>query len=86
MTLATFTGRLSSGKANNLTYAKDGKEGLVSVWKHGGWLVLTWEECPAGEQYDESTYTRDEKRSFSTMAELLEFLATHGLGTESFTP
>jgi hypothetical protein len=86
MMLTTFADRLHRGKANNLTYAKDGKEGLVSVWKHEGLLVLTWEECPAGEQYDESTYTRDEKHSFCTVDELLEFLAANGLRPESFTP
>jgi hypothetical protein len=86
MMLTTFVDRLRKKKANNLTYAKDGKEGLVSVWEHAGLLVLTWEECPAGEQYDESTYTRDERHSFSTVDELLAFLATHELNPESFTP
>jgi hypothetical protein len=84
--LTTFVDRIHKGKVNNLIYADSGREGLVSVWKHEGLLVLTWEECPAGEQYDESTYTRDERHSFHTMDELLAFLAAHDLGPESFTP
>jgi hypothetical protein len=86
MMLSTFVDRIHNGKANNLTYANKGKEGLISVWKHEGLLVLTWEECPAGEQYDEATYTRDERYTFSTMDELLVFLAAHELSPESFTP
>jgi hypothetical protein len=86
MKLTTFVNRLNQGKANNLIYAMDGKEGLVSVWQNEGLLVLTWEECPAGQQYDEATYTRDEHYNFATMDELLEFLAVHDLSPESFTP
>jgi hypothetical protein len=43
--------------------------------------VLTWEECPAGEQYDEATYSRDERHVFATIEELLEFLAANELKT-----
>jgi hypothetical protein len=75
-----------SGKANNLTYSSGEKEGLVSIWKHGETYVLTWEECPAGEQYDESTYTRDERHVFAEISELLEFIKMHDLKLEIFTP
>jgi hypothetical protein len=86
MTLRTFMRRLAGGKVNNFTYTHTSKEGLVSVWKHAGSFVLTWEECPKGSQYDESSYTRDERHTFATVEELLGFLATNKLTPESFTP
>jgi hypothetical protein len=86
MMLATLIDRIQRGKANNLIYASDGKEGLVSVWKHDGMIILTWEECSAGEQYNEHLYTRDERHSFPTVDELVSFLSEHGLKPESFTP
>lgn len=86
MTLNTFIDRINNGKSNGLTYTDDGKQGLVSVWKHDALLVLTWEECPTGCQYDEATYTRDERHTFGTVEELLTFLRNNKLSIESFTP
>jgi hypothetical protein len=51
MTTREFSERIESGKGNNLIYKVDGREGLVSVWKYDGSYIITWEECPAGEQY-----------------------------------
>jgi hypothetical protein len=86
MTAATFLTRIESGKVNNLIYSTDGKEGLVSVWKHEGAYVLTWEECNAGDQYDESNYTRDERCRFEAAEQLLGFLKDHALKLEAFKP
>jgi hypothetical protein len=86
MTLSTFTKRLDEGKANNFTYFHDGREGLVTVWKHAQSVILTWEECPAGEQYDESAYTRDERKVFESMNDLLAFLVANNLQLELFSP
>jgi hypothetical protein len=86
MTLATFLKRLEDGKANNLIYSIDGKEGLLCVWKDKDDLILTWEECSPGEQYDESTYTRDSRYVFADCAKLQEFLATNKLEIEMFKP
>lgn len=82
----TFIHRLVSGRVKNLTYSANGKEGLISVWLHDGAYVLTWEECPRGEQHDESTYTRDERHVFSDVDCLLEFLAYNGFNVALFTP
>ena len=82
----TLIQRIMSGKVNNLTYSCGEKEGLISIWKNGDTYVITWEECPAGEQYDESTYTRDERHVFAAIPEVLDFIATHGLSLEFFTP
>lgn len=86
MNVNTFEKRLSDGKANNLVYSKDGKDGLVSVWMHDSRIILTWEECPRGEQYDESTYGRDDRFVFGTLAELMAFLSQNKLGVDLFTP
>lgn len=85
MNSITFEKRLRDGKANNLTYSKDGRDGLVSVWMYESSIILTWEECPKGEQYDESTYTRDDRHVFSTIAELMTFLSHNGLAVNEFT-
>ncbi len=81
----TFVQRVSSGKVNNLAYFSNGKEGLISVWMHEGTYVLTWEECPPGEQYDEATYTRDERHVFAGIPEVLDFISSNGFDVELFT-
>jgi hypothetical protein len=86
MTLRTFVERIRTGRANNLIYSSGGKEGLISVWEHESAFVLTWEECPPGQQYNESDYTRDERHVFSTLNELLAFLSANNIKVESFTP
>ncbi len=84
MNSITFERRINNGKANHLTYSKDGLDGLISVWMHDSTIILTWEECPKGEQYNESTYTRDERYVFSTFTELMMFLSQHGLAMDAF--
>ncbi|AGA24787.1 hypothetical protein [Singulisphaera acidiphila] len=86
MTINKFIERIESSKINNLAYKVDGKEGLVSVWKYDGSYFVTWEECPAGEQYDESTYTRDERHRLGSIEQLMAFLADQGLRPEAFQP
>lgn len=86
MTTDTFLRRLEEGKANNLIYGVEGKEGLVCVWKHKDEFILTWEECPPGQQYDESTYTRDTRHVFPISTSLLDFLAENDLRVELFKP
>ncbi|MCA9088366.1 MAG: hypothetical protein KDA90_06985 [Planctomycetaceae bacterium] len=86
MDATTFANRLFGGKTNCVVYSNGTNEGLVSVWMHGSSIVLTWEECPKGEQYDESTYTRDERHVFSTLDELTAFLSERNLSMESFAP
>ena len=86
MAAGRFITAIDSGKANNLVYSTEGKEGLVTVWKFEDSYILTWEECPVGEQYDESTYTRDERHKFVSVEQLVDFLADHGLKPEAFKP
>jgi hypothetical protein len=86
MRLDTFIARLEKNELNAFIYSTANRENMVNVWKHAGTYVLTWEECPPGEQYNESNYTRDERYVFGTIDELLRFLEQSGLSTESFTP
>ena len=86
MLRTTFVKRLSSGQANHYTYSAGGLTGLVSVWRHDGSFIMTREECPLGQQYDESTYTREERHVFATIDEKLEFLAAIEIKPEWFEP
>lgn len=86
MSPATFIKRLEEDEANNLVYRRGECEGLISVWKFEGSFILTWEECLTGEQYDESTYSRDERHVFPNIDEVLAFLTRSGLKVESFAP
>lgn len=82
----TFLLRLTSGKSLRHVYDAGALTGLVRIWTYEGFFVLTWEECPIGEQYDESTYTKDLREVFATPAEVLAYLSREGLSPESFTP
>lgn len=86
MSPETFRRRLEDGRCNNRLYTAEDREELVSVWKHQGGYVLTWEECPKGGQYDESSYTRDDRHLFPTIDEVFFFLAENGLDVETFRP
>lgn len=84
MKLETFTARIENGGACSLTYVANGKEGLVNIFECEGAVVLTWEECPAGRQYDEAEYTRDERYEFRVIAEVVDFMQKAGLELEQF--
>ena len=86
MTRETFRKRLESGKSNHSIFEAPGREGVVTVWIHQGSYVLTWEECPPGEQYNEHLYTRDERHLFETLDDLLAFLDRRGLPLDQFHP
>jgi hypothetical protein len=81
-----FVQRLRDAKAVNCTYQRGGNEGLISAWAHDGRFVLTWEECSAGRQYDESTYTRDERHEFATAEQVLAFVERGGYPASAFEP
>ena len=86
MTLKTFVERIIQNKANNYLYYRPDREGLVVVWKYNGKLILTWEECRPGDQFNEHLYTRDERYVFQEINELLDFLTAKGLGPKDFEP
>jgi hypothetical protein len=86
MTSEGFLNRLKSGKPVSCVYRHEGLSGLISAWLNGGLFILTWEECPDGQQYDESTYTRDERRQFETAEDLLAFVEKNGHPSSAFCP
>ncbi|HEX8915798.1 MAG TPA: hypothetical protein VF796_25815 [Humisphaera sp.] len=86
MTADGFIARLVAGRSVHCTYVAGGLEGLISAWSHDGRFVLTWEECPAGRQYDESTYSRDERREFASADEVLAFVEQAGHPASAFEP
>ncbi len=86
MSPTTFRDRLEAGKANNHLYEVDDRQGLVSVWKLDDRWIMTWEECPRGQQFDEASYTRDEVHHFASFAALIEFLAARNLTPAVFRP
>lgn len=86
MSRETFLKRLENRKANNYLYKTIVVEGLVAIWKLGSDYILTWEECPPGECYNEHLYTRDERHKFATVDELAHFLDKNGLDFTCFEP
>lgn len=81
-----FLKRLRAGKSVNCVYRRDDFAGLISAWAYEGRFILTWEECPAGEQYDESSYTRDDRREFATAEDVLAFVENSGYPHSAFQP
>lgn len=86
MTSEGFLFRLNAGKVVNSTYHRGDLDGLLSAWFHDGHFVLTWEECPEGQQYDEHAYTRDERHTFATAWDVLAFVEANGFSPAQFDP
>lgn len=86
MTAAGFLQRLGIGKAVNCVYQVGDRAGLISAWSYGEGFVLTWEECPGGNQYNEHTYSRDERYEFRTAQEVLTFVEQSGYPAAAFQP
>ena len=78
--------RLLSGRSVNHTYIRGELTGLVSAWQHKDIFVLTWEECRIGDISNEHLYTRDERHTFATAADVLDFIEGHGLTASDFRP
>jgi hypothetical protein len=86
MTSDGFLRRLRVGKSVNCVYRRERLTGLIAAWPYEDRFVLTWEECPEGQQYDESTYTRDERHLFGTAEEVLAFAEQRGFPATVFGP
>ena len=81
-----FLQRLLASKAVNCIYAEGDFVGLISAWAYGERFVLAWEECPAGQQFNETKYTRDERREFLTAEDVLAFVERSGYPASAFGP
>ncbi|MCW8139621.1 MAG: hypothetical protein KIT58_12050 [Planctomycetota bacterium] len=86
LTPAGLRRRIEAGKAASIIYKNDTVEGLISVWRHEDAVIVTWEECPHGQMFNECNYTRDERRAFSTVDEACEFLRRQGVDVTRFEP
>ncbi|MGC4006342.1 MAG: hypothetical protein QM811_25765 [Pirellulales bacterium] len=81
-----FLARLSAGKTVHCVYHTGNLEGLVSAWRLEDRYMLTWEECEKGDQFNENTYTRDERWEFESPEEVLSFIEQAGYPATRFTP
>jgi hypothetical protein len=86
MTAAGFLRRLDAGVVVNCRYRAGELAGLISAWRYAGAFVLTWEECRDGDQYNEESYTRDERHRFATAGEVLAFVEQGGYPAKQFGP
>ena len=84
MTKEGLIKRLQSGKASNLKYSKDGLSGMVNVWKYNDEYIITWEECEDGSQWNESSFTKDERYKFKIIDEVMSFIDEHSLDVGNF--
>ena len=86
MTSEGFLRRLGAGRAVNCVYRQADLTGLISAWANDGRFVLTWEECRAGDQYNENSHSRDERHLFDTAEDLLAFVEERGYSAFAFSP
>lgn len=84
-----FITKVQSRKACHYVYKENERNentGLIEVWLHHHQIVLTWEECPEGLQYDESSYSKDEVHHFTNFEELDVFFNDHDILYINFLP
>lgn len=77
-----FIKKIQSGKACNYIYEvneRNENTGLIAVWLYNNLIVLTWEECPEGQQFDESTYSKDKVHHFNNFEELDAFFEDNNI-------
>lgn len=86
MTEKGFIKRLKAGKSVDYIYKKRDVDGLVASWKYEDKYILTWEECPPGEQNNENLYAKDDRHEFLDCHEVIEFIKSNGMKIEDFTP
>ena len=80
----TFIKELKDGTALHYLYTEDKYEGAINIWKYNDEFILTWEECEQGNQYNESSYTKDDRFTFKTVEEVLVFLGKKTIPVEGF--
>jgi len=86
MTSSGFLRRLETGRPVNCPYNRGDLSGMVSAWRYGDVFILTWEECKAGDVHNENLYTRDERHTFPTPTDVLDFVTSSGLSASDFRP
>lgn len=87
MDRARFEAKLEGGRMLSFVYQptpSNDLTGIIEIWKYQGKYIVTWEECHQGDQYNEDSYTRDERHLFASVGEAIAFLDHHKLDTASF--
>lgn len=77
-----FISKIQSHKTCYYIYNENERNentGLIKVWLYDGQIILTWEECPPGLEYDEPSYTQDELHNFNSFEELETFFNDNNL-------
>lgn len=88
MSKEKFIAKIQSHKSCHYIYQENERNentGLIKVWLYNGKIILTWEECPPGLIYDESTYTKDELHNFNSFEELDTFFNDNNLFYYNFS-
>ncbi|GAA5083627.1 hypothetical protein GCM10023210_02480 [Chryseobacterium ginsengisoli] len=83
-----FISKVQSGKSCHYIYKENERNentGLIKVWLYNSQIVLTWEECPEGQQYDESLYSKDEVHNFNNFEELDTFFNDNNILYANFS-
>lgn len=62
------------------------EQALVEIWKYEGKIILTWEQCAHGKQYDESSYSHDERHVFDSVDQAYELLEKRAAPLQAFEP
>jgi len=71
-----FISKIQSGQTCHYIYNENERNentGIIKIWLYNDEIILTWEECPKGLQYDESLCTKDEVHNFSSFDDLDNF-------------
>jgi len=71
-----FISKIQSSQTCNYIYNENERNentGIIKVCLYDNQIILTWEECPKGLQYDESSYSKDEVHNFNNFEELDTF-------------
>ena len=74
--------KIQSGETCHYIYKENERNentGLIKVWLYNNQIILTWEECPVGMQYDESLYSKDDMHHFNSFEELEVFFNDHNI-------
>lgn len=77
-----FISKIQSGQTCHYIYKKNERNentGVIKVWFYNQQIILTWEECPEGLQYDESSYSKDDVYDFRNWEELDTFFSENNI-------
>jgi hypothetical protein len=81
--------RIMQGRSASLIYENDDRSGVITIWRHEGSVIVTWEEWDIALDrgfYNEHAYTRDERHVFADFDAACGFLRDRGVDLARFEP